>query len=398
MKAGLRKAALPVLVLAAGVIGAALLIATRSEPEKQARVERGTLVETWTAVQRRERLTVPAQGVVTPALRVVLQPQVGGQVVAISDALVPGGIVGAGEVLFRIEAADYELAVETARTQLAEAEAQLALEQGRQRVAEREWSLFADQRDPDADPSLALREPQLAAARAAVGAARARLAQAALNLERTRVTAPFNALILSETVDLGQTLSPQSQAAVLAGTDQAWVRASVPVAQLGEIRLPGPDGEGGSVAEVRHDTGGGVNTRRGRVIRLLGDLDPAGRLARVLVAVDDPLSLADGGAPLLFESYVDLEILSDREADVVPLERGWLHPGDRVYVYGAGGELDIRQVEIGWRKPDTVMVTGGIAPGEQVVTSPLASAVEGMKLRLQDELPVAAEGGGDAGR
>lgn len=398
MNQSFRRARLPLAVLAIGLLGAVLLILTRSEPEKLPRIERGTLVDTWTAETRMERFTVPAQGVVTPALSVTLQPQVGGKVVEINDALVPGGIVAAGEVLFRIETADYELAVETARTQLAEAKAQLALEQGRRRVAAREWALFADERDAEADPALALREPQLAAAEANVAAAAARLRQAELNLERTRVVAPFNALVLSEAVDLGQTLSPQSQAAVLAGTDQAWVRASVPVAQLTYIRLPGEDGEGGSVAEVRYDGGATTISRSGRVVRLLGDLDPAGRLARLLVAIDDPLSLESGELPLLFDSYVDVDIESDREAEVVPLERAWLHPGDRVYIYDAEGKLDIRTVEVGWRKPQVVMVTGGIEAGEQVVISPMAAALQGMKLRLQEDLSVATDGVGDGGR
>ncbi len=391
MSPGARQALVAVLVLLGGIGVSAVLLATRTEPEKAPRVDRGALVKTWPAEMRSERYTVPAQGVVTPARSVVLQPQVGGRVVEISDALVPGGLVQAGELLFRIEPDDYELAVEQARTRLAEAEARLSLERGRRRVAEREWRLFADERDEAADPSLALREPQLAVAEAAVAAAEARLRQAELNLERTRVTAPFNALVLGENVDPGQTLSPQSQAATLAGTDRAWVRAAVPVDRLGALELPDEEGRGGSTVEIRYDSGAATVVRRGALLRLLGDLDPAGRLARVLIGLDDPLALETDGLPLLFDSYVDVEIESDRVTQVVPLRRGWLHTGDRVYVYGEDGRLDIRRVQVGWRQPDRVMVTGGLAAGELVVISPLASPVPGMKLRLQDELPVQAE-------
>lgn len=391
MSPGRKQMLAALLVLALGVGLSAVLLATRTEPAKAPRVERGALVETHAAETRTERFTVPAQGVVTPARQVVLQPQVGGRVVEINDALVPGGLVEAGELLFRIEPEDYELAVEQARTRLADAQARLELEQGRRRVAEREWRLFADERDAAADASLALREPQLATAEAGVAAAAAQLRQAELNLERTRVTAPFNALILAENVDPGQTLSPQSQAATLAGTDSAWVRAAVPVDQLGALVLPDQEGSGGSSVAIRYDSGARTVVRRGRLLRLLGDLDPAGRLARVLIGVDDPLALETDGLPLLFDSYVDVEIESDRVTEVVALRRGWLHTGDRVYVYGEDGRLDIRRVEIGWRRPDEVMVTDGLAAGELIVTSPLASAVPGMRLRLQDELPVQAE-------
>lgn len=387
-----RRAFLVLGVLVAGLGLAALLLATRAEPEKALRVDRGTLVATAPAQTRRERYTVPGQGVVQPARRVVLQPQVGGKVVQVNDALVPGGLVEAGELLFRIEPDDYELALESAGTRLAEARAQLALEQGRRRVAEREWRLFEDERDEAADAALALREPQLAVAEAQVAAAAAQIRQAELNLARTRVTAPFDAVVLAENVDAGQTLSPQSQAATLAATDEAWVQAAIPVERLAYIDLPDADGAGGSPAEVRYDGGTETVARHGRVLRLLGDLDPAGRLARVLIAIDDPLALETAGLPLLFDTYVDVEIESGRVLEVVPLERAWLRPGDRVYVYGEDGRLDIREVEVGWRTPGQVMVTGGISAGERVVTSPLASPVAGMKLRLEDELPVQSPG------
>jgi len=391
MSPGRRQALAAVLVLAGGIGVSAVLLATRTEPEKAPRVDRGALVETWPAETRSERYTVPAQGVVTPARRVVLQPQVGGRVIEINDALVPGGLVRAGELLFRIEPDDYELSVEQARTRLADARARLELEQGRQRVAEREWQLFADERHEAADPALALREPQLAAAKAAVAAAEAQLRQAELNLRRTRVTAPFNALVLDENVDPGQIVSTQSQVATLAGTDRAWVRAAVPVDRLGAVELPDEDGRGGSTVEIRYDSGAGTVVRRGTLLRLLGDVDPAGRLARLLIGIEDPLALERDGLPLLYDSYVDVEIESDRVTRVVPLRRGWLHTGDRVYVYGEDGRLDIRRVEVGWRKPEQVMVIGGLAAGDRVITSPLASPVQGMKLRLQDELPVGAQ-------
>lgn len=378
-----KRAALAVAVLIGAALLSALLYVTRPEPQKEPVVDRGLLVETRLAEAARERFEVRAQGSVVPAAEVAVQPQVSGRVVSVDSRLVPGGVFSAGEVMFAIDPRDYRLALETARTQLAEAEAQLALERGRRQVAEREWALFSEETDEQRDAGLALREPQLRSAEAAVAAAQARVAQAELDLERTEVRAPFDALVLSESVDLGQAVSPQSQLARLVSSEVAWVRAAMPVGDLALIELPEAPGARGSPALVVSDSGRRVIERRGYVLRRLGDLDPAGQLARVVVAVEDPLALEGGVEPLLFGSYVDVIIEGNREADVVEVHRSLVHNGNEVYVYD-DGVLDIRKVDIEWRRPETVLVGRGIDGGELLVASPIATPVEGMKLRLAD--------------
>jgi len=59
--------------------------------------------------------------------------------------------------------------------------------------------------------------------KAAVDAAKAAVARATLNVSRTRLRAPFPAVVVSESADPGQFLGPGAGVAVLAGTDAAWV-------------------------------------------------------------------------------------------------------------------------------------------------------------------------------
>jgi RND family efflux transporter MFP subunit len=385
----LPKVIAPLLVLIAAVAIAGVMIRNKPEAQRSPDANPGVLVEVAQAIPDLHRLDVHAQGSVQAAREVVVQPQVGGRVVEVSPSLVPGGRLRAGEMLYRIESADYELTILSQEAALAEAEARLALEAGRRRVAEREWELFADEIDADQDPALALREPQLRQARAAIESAKARLAQAQLDLERTTVKAPFNCFVRSESIELGQTVGTQSQTAQLVGTDAFWVQASVEADQLRYVDVPGVNAAQGSAVTIRFDAGGRETARDGRVVRLLGDLDPVGRLARVLIEVRDPLGLARaerGGAasqatPLLIDSYVDVTIVGNRSEELFEIPRSWLRGGDQVWV-AAVGHLDVRELEIAWRREDSVLASGGVALGESIIVSALATPVAGMKLRV----------------
>lgn len=375
----------PVLTLLLALFIAAIMIATGKVPERVAVVDQGVLVATSPVQIKPQQLRVNANGTVLPAVQVSVRPEVSGRVVWVSPELVPGGIVKAGDKLFQIDPADYELAVAMARAVVTDAEARLALEKGRQEVAEREWRLFAGEADATTlDDGLALRKPQQLSAEAAVASARARLAQEELRLQRTAVYAEFNAFVRSESVDLGQTVNPQVPLAVLVGTDLAWIQAAVPVASLAAIQFPDSAGSAGARVVVRYNDSEGDATRVGRVQGLLGDLDPAGQLARVRIEIDDPLGLAEDPAqrsPLLIDSYVGLTIEGQEVDDLIELPRSWLHNGDTVYLYD-DGKLVIRKVQIVWRQPDVVLLSEGLETGEQVISSAIATPVSGMKLRL----------------
>lgn len=379
---------LPVAVILIAVVAAGALVATRPQPAIEAVEDDGKLVEIHTAHRTTEQLAVAAKGTVIAAREVVMQPQVSGRVEFVSEALVPGGIVEEGDPLFSIERNDYRLAVEQARTRVAEAEALLALERGRRTVAEREWALFEDELSAERDDSLARREPQLKSAEAGLAAARSQLEQARLNLRRTEVRAPFNAVVIAESVEIGQIVSPQTQVARLAGTDRFWVQVSVAVADLALIDVADEAGAG-TTAEIRYDTGNGTIVRTGEVVRRLPGLERAGQMARLIVAVDDPLDLqGKTGDRLLLDSFVDVRLSTSRDVEVVRLQPQWLRNGNEVYLYDRG-ELAIRPVDVVVRERNAVLVGAGIDDGDAIVTTTLSAPIAGMKLRLDTDPSVA---------
>ena len=379
-------------VLAAGVAGFTALKNSRQVAHKVPPAQRGVLVEVMEARPAPQAIEVIAQGTVMAAQEVSLVPQVSGVVLDQHPGLVPGGFLKLDDVVVRIDDTDATLAVAQRRAALLQAEQALELEQGRKAVALREWKLMGEKAARAAgvenSAARATREPQVKSAEAAVAAARSALRQASVARERATIKAPFNALVLSEAVDVGQLVGPGTPIARLVGTDRFWVEALVPMRDLPLIQLP--EGETpGAEATVVVQVGEGTVERAGRVVRRLGELDPQSRMARVIIEVADPLGLASDVEPLLLRSYVQVRIQGPTLESLFALPRSAVREGDLVWVVDAENRLVIREVEEARRLGDQILVRKGLAAGDKVVTSRVASPVEGMALRIKGAEAVA---------
>ena len=387
-------------VVYAGVHFARELIRTAPKAGRRPPPRTALLVDVAAVERSTERVRVDAQGTVGPSRELELHARVAGEVIEVADELVPGGLLRGGDVALRIDPTDYELGVRQVETAVAQARAALRIEQGSEAVARREFELFGQDLPTD-DLDLVLREPQLARARAAVAAARAQLAAAQLDLERTTVPVPFDAVVRTRGAVLGTRVTEATALAVLAATDEWWIEALVPVDELRWIRIPLRAGEPGAAAWVADEAAWGAGVRRAaRVLRLAPGLEPQGRLARVVVAVSDPLALDPANAglpPLVLGSWVELELEGPELESVVAVDRRWLHDGDRVWLMDDNRRLDIRPVAIAFRERDRVLVRDGLEPGMRVVVSEIAAPVQGMQLRLKDDPPGPGGGGGGAG-
>ena len=94
---------------------------------------------------------------------------------------------------------------------LPKAEADLRVEFGRQRVALKEYELLGE-KVSDEERDLMLRVPQLESSMASLNEVKTRLEQARLDLERTTVKAPFNAILITREVNLGTSVTPSTAA------------------------------------------------------------------------------------------------------------------------------------------------------------------------------------------
>jgi RND family efflux transporter MFP subunit len=330
---------------------------------------------------------ITAMGVVRPEQEILLSPRVSGEIVSLSETFTPGGFVEAGEVLLEIDPADYEAALLERESDLHQAEADLQMELGRQDVAKKDYELL-DRELSSENRALVLREPQLNSARARVESARAALRRAELDLERTRIRAPFDAHILSRSANVGSQVSPGETLGHLVGVDAYWVEATVPVSSLSWIAFPGGDSTQGAAVEVRNRAAWRDDTSRsGTVHRMIGALEDQTRLARVLLTVQDPLAHEPENAdqpPLMIGSFVEARIQGRPIENAIRMDRDYLRQNDTVWTK-EDGVLRIRELDIIFRDKEYVYIRSGIGPDARVVTTNLSTVVDGAQLRLEGE-------------
>ena len=375
---------LSIALIAAGIAGAAYISKTAPKARKRPPVKTLPLVEVINVHPEDERILVPAMGTVIPAREIVLESRVAGEIVSIHPEFTVGGYLKKGSEVLQIDPQDYELALTLAKARVKDAESKLKILQAEAAAAKDEWrEINRNRPGKNNEPSaLLIKKPQLTAAQAMLVAEKADVKKAQLNLARTKISAPFNAIVRKKQVDIGSQVSGQDQLAELVGTDEYWIQASLPVDRLSWIMIPRNSGEPGSKARIFYRNG---NELTGTAIKLLGELEAEGRMARVLVAIKDPLGLNATGKkqpPLLIGEYVRMEIEGRQLKNVYRIPRTALRDNTRIWLISNDGKLEIRNVETLWRDAQTVLLTDGLQSGEQLIVSDLSKPVNGMPLQV----------------
>jgi RND family efflux transporter MFP subunit len=395
-----RQILLPIALLAGAAAIATALILNRPPAElAEPQVE---ILTVDAAIVARQDLHIPitAQGTVTPLRETVLVSEVQGRIVGTAPTFNAGGFVRAGDTLLRIDDRDYQANLLRARAAVKSAESALIQEKGRAEVARKEWQKLppGSQRSPEAS-DLYLRKPQLEQAEAQLLAARADLASAEDDLERTIITAPYDALVRGKSVELGQYVAPGTALAEIFSVDVAEVRLAIPQNKLPYLDLPGVQGFDASapLIDLYTDVAGEVNHWQARLHRTEGVFDERSRVLFTVARIEDPYSLSDASRPpLRVGTFVNARIDGKRQSDVVVLPRHTMRAGNLVWVIGQDNRLRNRQVSTLAVGGDRIYVTDGLEDGELVSLTALDGTFSGAEVRIlsrrrTDESPPAAE-------
>jgi len=370
----------PIIVLLVGVGAAALIASARKAPPRVERPPLGPLVEVVPVEITDIPVEVSGHGEVVARVSVDVVPQVAGQVVEVHRSLVAGGFFSAGEVLVVIDPRDYELAVERAQAAVARAKVTLEREQAEAEVARAEW----EDLHPDEEPTgLVIREPQIRQAEAEYAAAVAELSVAKLNLERTRLSLPFDGVVVSKNVDQGQFVGNGSRLATVFGTDVVEVRVPLDSRELAWFDVPSGRSGQGAAAEVSTTFGGTRSTWHGRVTRMEAQVDQTSRMVHVVIEVARPYETSENRPALLPGSFVDVRIEGRTLHEVVAVPRHAIHEGGRVWVFD-DGTLGVREIEIVREDRQQTVISAGLDDGDLVIVSALDAVTDGMIIRRAD--------------
>jgi RND family efflux transporter MFP subunit len=349
------------------------------------------LVETLKPIIKNHQTTIHAMGNVIASQSVNLTPRISGLVVGVSPHFVEGGLLKKGDSLVELDPTDYLLAIKQSESDVAKARYNLTIEQGQQTIVKREAQLLESELHGQSE-ELVLRKPHLELAKAALIAAEASLKQAHLNLERTKPTAPFNAIITSRNANLGAWMpafSTGTPLAKLVGTDNFWINVSVPVDKLRWLKIPEINGTQGATAKITYESAWGKDVYRDGVIkRLQAEIEPEGRMAKILVEVDDPLCQKVENKtkpPLMLGTYVQVALEGSVLNNVIELPETTLHDGKTLWLLNEKNELAFVGVEPIWKENGNIYLTQNTFPENAVViTSDLAAPMLGMALKKRE--------------
>jgi RND family efflux transporter MFP subunit len=336
------------------------------------------LVEVLPLVVSTEEFRIASQGTVKPRTETILSAEVSGAIVAISPKFVAGGVFSAGEELLRIDPSNYGVAVDQA-------------------------AAILTQRQIEFDGSAKLRsqgyraESEYASAAAALATAKADLVKAQRNLERTRISLPYDGLVRAKEADLGQYVNPGTRLAVTFATDYAEVRLPLTDQDLGFIDLPNAadisksgyvDGPLVSLSAVQK---GVKRTWQARIVRTEGVVDEKNRVTYAVARVEDPYRLKQSSmseTPLPMGTFVAANIVGATVSNVIRVPRIALRGNNQLMFVDADNRILLKNVDVIRADAEYAYLSGASLPADRISMTVIESAMNGMKVRTTDD-PVA---------
>jgi membrane fusion protein (multidrug efflux system) len=271
-----------------------------------------------------------------------------------------GSEVKAGQLLFQIDPAPYQAAVDSAKAALSKAQANL---QQAKELATR-FRPLADAKAISAQEYVNAQAAQ-AQAEADVAAGQAAVRTAQLNLGYASVTAPISGRIGRALVTEGALVSAAeaTQLALIQQIDPVYVNSQQAVADVARLRKAATAAaEAAPVRIVLED--GSELPQRGRLLFADLSVDPTSAQVTLRTEVANPQGL------LLPGMYVRTRLAQGQIANamLVPQQAVTRGPqGDSVLVVGEGGAAGPRTIKIGGASGSNWIVLEGLKAGEQVI-------------------------------
>jgi RND family efflux transporter MFP subunit len=389
-----KRVMLPVIVIVASLLFALVLVLSRPDVETTTPEVARKWVRVLEVKREPVRMSVISQGSVAPRTESNLVAEIAGQVTDVSPSFVNGGFFKAGDVLIRVDARNYNFDLARTKSSVAQAEVRVSLEEQEARVARLEWERLNE----GEIPPLVAREPQLAEARAALEAARASLLKAELDLERTRIKAPYDGRVRRKNADIGQYVAPGMTVATVYAVDYVEVRLPLPDHELAYLGIPfdfssHKNGRLGPEVILRGNFAGREQEWRGYITRIEGEIDARSRMVHAVARVEDPYGDRKelSSSPLAVGMFVHAEILGQTEEELFIVPRGAVRDGGFVLVAAPDSTLRLRSVEVARSASEVAYIRSGLEEGELVCTTPVPIAVDGMPIRIFEDRPTGTQ-------
>ncbi len=297
-----------------------------------------------------------------------------------------GQRVQAGQVLARLDAQDYQLAVDAARAQQASALTQRDL-------AAADFKRFRDLREQNfiSSAELERREANLKAAQAQLDQAQAQSAAQGNQARYTTLMADRAGVVTAVEAEVGQVVSAGTPVLRLASDGARDVVFAVPEDRLALVRMGLP---------VKLRLWPERQELNGKVREVAASADPVTRTYQVKVAVDDKQTVPPLGATVTVMAQAGAAALASGAPAVMKLPTSALRQegqGSAVWVLDTA-TMSVRSqtVQVAAADGNEAVISAGLTPGMQVVSAGVHVLSPGQKVTLYKApataLPLAANG------
>ena len=423
------------LSLMAGIAFVVVMANLRPGPEESDSATEARSVRVMPITPMPFRVEAEGYGNVRAARRWKAVARVGGRITERHLDLESGNLISEGTELLRIDPTRYELAVASAKADLASARSDkrqleqkaantrmlLELEKERLALAETELERIRNLAERDAvsrtrldeqeratlqqrqavqslENELALIPSQRDNLEARIARTESALGQAKQDLEDTHFTAPFDLRIHKASVEQDEEVRPGQTLFSADGIAAAEAVIQLPVAELRRLLrqlpdMPAADSDKGRLADLHRRidlsrinaqlslAGDPDTTWDARVTRVASGLDPGTRTVQVVLSVTEPYRSANPPEqpPLVRDMYVQGTLSLPTPEDVIVVPAATIHQ-DTAYLANDEDRLERRRVSVAWTQNDLSIIDEGLNGGERLVLDDLVPAIEGTRL------------------
>ncbi|HEY6093035.1 MAG TPA: efflux RND transporter periplasmic adaptor subunit [Gemmatimonadales bacterium] len=343
-------------------------------------------------------VAVVANGYVVARTKAAVSAKIPGRLAFLNVS--EGSAVQKGDVIARLDNADYAAAVGQAEAQVASAKATLIEAQADRDQLQREFvrmrdiqaqnpNLVSPQDVENAQSKAKQGDARVDAQQARVDAANAGLRVAQANLENTYIRAPFSGTVLRKEAEVGEVVAPSvggglTRGAVVTMADLATLEVEVDVNEAYIARI-----HSGQQARITLDAYPDT-AFRGTVRQVVPTADRQRATVQVKVAIvdRDPRILTEMGAKVEFLQAAPVARAGaaqpvERPRIIVPAEAVRSDGGRDVVWIVRDGRLQRRDVDAGPVSGNFREIRAGLSGGEQLLVSGVDVPREGMRVRVE---------------
>ncbi len=297
---------------------------------------------------------VIGHGQISARWQTTLSSEVTGRVIDVSENLLVGETFQKGDVLVTLAAAPYEAALARAEAALETSKRALEEELQRVRIAEDNWTNSGFEGTPS---DLVLRKPQLREARANVTSSAAAVRKAEYDLAQTKVTAPYDGVVLERNVNPGGVLQNGMQIARIYDGTIFEVRIPLSVRESERLKRLIID------APVMVESSSDKRKWRGRVARVEQSIDTKNRWKNVVVEIQNTEGLFPG-------MFVAAHLPGKNHKHAIILPEHFLGEGGNVWIVDKQSRLQRFPANVLFRNDGKIIISSPMDPSVETHVTP----------------------------